>query len=382
MNRTKRLTIACLIVTALILITLAVLVLSGAFTWNASESDSDTGWPFSFGGSVESLRGTFEEQGNYTIPSDDIRNLDVNWAAGDITVLIEDTQEITITEYARRTLTDEESLRLSTQGAALTIDYTKTSNLRIVPEKRLELSIPAALANQLQSVALDTSSGDITLSSLECRALVLDTFSGAIAAQDVSAEHIALSSSSGDILLTDAVSTDCTLDTFSGNIQSSTIDSASFTASSSSGDISTDILEGETCTIDTFSGTIQLTDISGDSLTLDSSSGDISIQGGAYDQVTAETFSGSLSLEGIFDILDTSSSSGDISLTSSTEPSDIQAETFSGNVTLVLPDADPLSVIFDSFSGTFTSDLPVTHVSSEARITVKTSSGDLTLRPY
>lgn len=84
-------------------------------------------------------------------------------------------------------------------------------------------------------------------------------------------------------------------------------------------------------TVDGFSGTIRLTDVSG--------------------PARVKTFSGGVQ----------------VAASQWTDGDDVNVETFSGDVTLQLPDSARGDIDFNSFSGTFNSDLPVALTSSSRR---------------
>jgi DUF4097 and DUF4098 domain-containing protein YvlB len=125
----------------------------------------------------------------------------------------------------------------------------------------------------------------------------------------------------------------------------------------------------------TFSAPISVTGVAGD-LTVNGFSSEIRLTDVAG-PLRVKTFSGGVSLQA------RSWSDGD----------NVVAETFSGDVTLRLPDNARGDISFDSFSGSFNSDLPVTLSSSSRRnfrgslngggntdFRLKTFSGDVNIR--
>jgi DUF4097 and DUF4098 domain-containing protein YvlB len=99
----------------------------------------------------------------------------------------------------------------------------------------------------------------------------------------------------------------------------------------------------------TFSAPITVTGVSGD-MTVDGFSSEIRLENVAGPK-RIKTFSGPVQVQSAQWV------DGD----------DLNVETFSGDVTLRLPDAARGDINFDSFSGTFQSDLPVTMSSSSRR---------------
>jgi DUF4097 and DUF4098 domain-containing protein YvlB len=99
----------------------------------------------------------------------------------------------------------------------------------------------------------------------------------------------------------------------------------------------------------TFSAPITVTGVSGD-MTVDGFSSEIRLDNVAGPK-RIKTFSGGVHVQAA----------------QWTDGDDVNVETFSGDVTLRLPDAARGDINFDSFSGTFQSDLPVTMTSSSRR---------------
>jgi DUF4097 and DUF4098 domain-containing protein YvlB len=125
----------------------------------------------------------------------------------------------------------------------------------------------------------------------------------------------------------------------------------------------------------TFSAPVAVTNVAGD-LAVDGFSSEVRLTE-VSGPVRVKTFSGGVNVEA------RSWSDGD----------DVNVSTFSGDVTLRLPDSARGDVTFDTFSGHFNSDLPVTLTSSSRRnfrgalngggntdLRLKTFSGDVSIR--
>lgn len=112
-------------------------------------------------------------------------------------------------------------------------------------------------------------------------------------------------------------------------------------------------------------------------------------------EITVDGFSSDVRLSDVAGPLRVKTFSGgvDVHARDWTDGDDVQVNTFSGDVTLRLPESARGDVTFDSFSGRFNSDLPVTLSSSSRRnfrgalngggssdLRLKTFSGDVTIR--
>lgn len=125
----------------------------------------------------------------------------------------------------------------------------------------------------------------------------------------------------------------------------------------------------------TFSAPVTAANVSGD-LVVDGFSSDVRLTEVAG-PIRVKTFSGGVTIQA----------------RSWTDGNDLNVDTFSGDVTLRLPDTARGDITFDSFSGSFNSDLPVTLTSSSKRnfrgslngggntdLRLKTFSGDVSIR--
>jgi DUF4097 and DUF4098 domain-containing protein YvlB len=129
-------------------------------------------------------------------------------------------------------------------------------------------------------------------------------------------------------------------------------------------------------------------------LDVDAFSSDVRISGVRGKQ-HVHTFSGPIDVRGATGPLDVESFSGDVDLeiVDATASPDLEAKTFSGSITVTLPDATAGNLRFETFSGDFNSDIPLTRESGRRRsfrgqlnagggsdIYFKTFSGDVKIR--
>lgn len=338
-SKIRTVTIVCWGICAAALIGLAVWGLTGNLF------GIRTGTGFSFTGGIEALSGPFEARGSYTAPAGEVSGIAVEWYAGDVAITPYDGTEITFSEYARRALEADEALYYVVQNGTLIIHYREKQIAfwSKMPEKKLDIFVPEALAASLTLLRADTISGSITVTDIGANTLEADTASGAVTLDGIKASQVRLNTVSGEIRVADMNADTLSLDTASGTVH------------------------GEYCMLveldaDTVSGNVEFKDTTAGSVRLGTASGRLSLTG-SFSQVDADSISGSVEIE------------------SAITPAHLNINTTSGRVTLTIPDTDKLSVSFDSISGTLSSEIPVV-TGGQAQWNVDTISGNLEIKVF
>lgn len=278
---------------------------------------------------------------------------------------------------------------------------------------KLLLNVPE---DMLDSIKVSTFSGNIMANGISCYEMLLNTSSSRIEAADITAEYkTEFNTFSGDISLNhikaeaanisassgkiDVVQIDARaieIEEFSGNTKvSGIIAEERLSLSSSSGNVDADEITTDELKISTFSGKVTLNSAAArESVYVDTSSGDITYHTVMTGKIDTITFSGRIKGSQITaDTVNMESSSGDVEM-ELLKTSDVKAESFSGNVTLILPEDAAFDFNFITFSGKrnldYLTDFDNTdedslsgHVGgdSEKKITIDTSSGNITVRP-
>lgn len=218
---------------AVIIVCLAVVIvcLAGLCVWLITGNLFGVGTGFSLGdglnggvrwdlvGGIESGSGDYVQRGTYSVGAEGVGTLRLDWTAGAVSVAPYDGAEITLTEYARRELSDSEKLSYSVQNGTLSVRYTgQNTALGIsMPSKRLEIQLPRALAQKLTLLSVDGVSADISLSDLGTGALDANTTSGEITLKNLSADSASLGTVSGEMALSGASVRALTANTTSGD---------------------------------------------------------------------------------------------------------------------------------------------------------------------
>ena len=176
MNKTKIITMICWIISAVTLTGLVIwFVVAGPLF------SLGNGIPrFGFGG-WESLTGSFEEQGTYSVPIDGLDSMHIDWTAGNVTIRSYDTNEIQITEFSQRELRDNEQFRIHTEGSTIKVDFStrRLRGLQRMPQKNLEVIIPYEFIENIDVFTVTTVSAHVDIEYLNSTNLNVNTVSGA-----------------------------------------------------------------------------------------------------------------------------------------------------------------------------------------------------------
>lgn len=203
------------------------------------------------------------------------------------------------------------------------------------------------------------------------------------------AGNLDLDASSGNIEIEGYSLRELKCNASSGNVNMHNIDADRIDARTSSGDIKAEGLSGGAFSAKTTSGSITGGDIIVGKIDLDTSSGDMRLNGVAGD-IVANASSGRIEIEEIAGAgtVNAETTSGDIQMSFTAMGPDYKLHTSSGSVKLWFPSEAAFGIVFDTNSGSFHSDFPITMTKTERNsvegyvgsdgnsVRVQTSSGD------
>lgn len=182
---------------------------------------------------------------------------------------------------------------------------------------------------------------DVYLPQSFTGAMQLDTSSGGIHAEGFTFSELSCNASSGSVKIENTSADTVTIDTSSGGIHIEGITAQRLRAGATSGSINGGDVVADV-NLETSSGEIHLTGVTGN--------------------MEANTSSGTIQIENVADADKASAqaSSGSIHMTFVTMGSDYRFDTSSGSVNLAFPSDAAFAIDFDTGSGSFHSDFPVT----------------------
>ena len=270
----------------------------------------------------------------------EISKISLDLCSADIIINPSDTDEISINYRGPKSLKDKLDLTVTVSGGELLIKQNFDSrnfffwSWNITP-RVLEITLPESYADDLN---IGNTSGDLTITG------------------NYRLSNFAAHLTSGDVSLSDIECSGFSLDSTSGDVDLGRIDTAELSMSLTSGQIEAKELTG-TGTIGSFSGDIRIESLIGD-VKISATSGEITI--------------GSLSGSGSI-----SCSSGDININVAESTGDLLVKASSGSIDLGFG-ADA-SYDFDAHctSGDVSANFPITYAGDN-----NTASGQIGTEPY
>jgi len=272
---------------------------------------------------------------------DKIESLALDWIAGNVTILIDDGNEIRLSEKAAAPIPEDAALRYGVQNGTLYVQYCPQNARGRLPEKELIVTIPRALADNMASFSYDASSASLLVNDIVAQSFHFDSSSGNLEAASIRADTVKLNASSGDIR-------------FSGEY-AKTQRGHQLRQSNAGEPWQCGFHRDQTPS----SGDVHISGNMGD-LTVDTTSGMISSFGAlTAASLNADTSSGTVNLAGSFDNARVGTTSGTVSLAFTACPQKLDVETSSGDVTLSLPRESGFTLRYDTSSGEMDCDFAV-----------------------
>lgn len=155
----------------------------------------------------------------------DIEAISVSWAAGDVTVIVDDElaqDAIRVREQANPGFLGlmPPAMTCTVRRHTLAIDYGATM-LNFLPNgsKSLTVALPSALAQQLKTVTIDGASGNYELIDITCATIDVNMASGKLFAHGLTVQDFDLDLASGTIDIEGRIEGNVDIDAASGTMQ-------------------------------------------------------------------------------------------------------------------------------------------------------------------
>lgn len=153
--------------------------------------------------------------GGASLPVDGIREIEIEWIAGEVEIECYDGSEIVFSETSAEQLSERQTMRYLVKDGELEIRCCESKTVQL-PEKTLTVQIPASLI--VDELEADVVSASLMARGVQAREIKLESVSGNICADGLTAEKLQIDTVSGiaEILRCD-VARKLEIDTVSGN---------------------------------------------------------------------------------------------------------------------------------------------------------------------
>ena len=198
---------------------------------------------------------TYEEEVRY------LREVDVSWLNGSVTLLPYAGEVVRVTESSAEVLQEDEKLYLEISGGTLSVKWNSALvqlGLQRQNAKQLEILVPQTVYDTLEEVHVKTVSGNIEMEALALREAEFISSSGELHLKDITAERLTAETVSGNLVFQNIAGTEeMAVSTNSGNITLAGTAAGAAELSTTSGAVT---LSGavQTLMCDTVSGDVQM----------------------------------------------------------------------------------------------------------------------------
>ncbi len=217
--------------------------------------------------------------GDFTYDASEITAVDIDWAAGDIT-LKNGTGTLSVSESGGDTLDKADQLHWWIDGSTLKIKYCESGRISTVSASQKDLTVE--LPN-FADLKIDIASGKIAAENmLNLGVLDVNSASGGIGIEYLSAKDVRIDTASGGVYIAHAsVSGAFKVDSASGGVSSEQISADSIRIDVASGGVTLGVMAANTVNIDSVSGGVKLKLLSperGASVRCETASGKVNIK--------------------------------------------------------------------------------------------------------
>lgn len=154
------------------------------------------------------------QTGNFTYNKDDVKNIEINWVSGGITIVGTTSETLNVTENSEK-LDNNKKMHYYLDGNTLRIEYAKSKFFGRIDSnyKKMQIEVPENIAIKINSVSADIEIKDVTSKSL-----ILESVSGHISISDLSTQKIEIEEVSGNMDINRISAIDIDISTVSSNV--------------------------------------------------------------------------------------------------------------------------------------------------------------------
>ena len=166
---------------------------------------------------VDTVDGAYMESGMYQVSAQAVREIDIEWTAGQVYLYPGDGENIEFWEASDQQLDSKDCLSYNIEDGKLTIRYIAAGR-RTDAAKDLTVCLPESLKGTLEELDVETASAEVFLENVKAGKLDVETVSGTCSLMDGACGEADLSTTSGDIFVDGWESRSWDVETVSGYV--------------------------------------------------------------------------------------------------------------------------------------------------------------------
>lgn len=194
--------------------------------------------------------------GGFTYDADKVERVELDWAAGDITLQHGDGT-LAVSESGGDALSVSERLHWWLDGATLRIQYCESGFSHVIQSKNKHLTLTLPLQNRVD-LKINIASGAVRADALCVNTLEVKTASGGMEIGTLDAAEVGIESASGGIRLGTVTVETFSVDTAAGGLTADRINAKTVKVDSASGGVTLGLDTMETVDVDVASGRVTL----------------------------------------------------------------------------------------------------------------------------
>lgn len=276
----------------------------------------------SFFGYVD--RSDFKEVHSKDVAMDGAATVTIRWPLGNVRVVPSDEGFVSVTQKSNDKFDGRDEARVSMNGSELTIDCAPRFRFSLFgwgsPPSDLEIALPASFSGAMRLYS--TSGDDVINGEWDLSELTVESTSGNVQINALSATQVNLRITSGGLSATDISGQTLSCRVTSGNMS----------------------VAGEFSSVAT-----------------DQTSGGIEMSGIKAQSFDAKTTSGRLTVRGEIAAINAKATSGSMSFDTSVPLEGLSLKLTSGNISVAMPDSDGFTLDVKRTSGNVDTDFPLSY---------------------
>ncbi len=175
---------------------------------------------------------------NYTIESNDISEVNIEWLQGNINVILYEGETIQIEEYSKLSLTRNETAYVSEANSQVNVYFNEELSFDDTQNSTKNLNIFIPNNSSLETLKIKSSKSNIEISGLNIKHLTAESVDGEIRINDMDSKFINVKLNSGLISMSNIFSSNLEVASWNNDTIINQADTENFVFDSTMGDLS------------------------------------------------------------------------------------------------------------------------------------------------